>query len=291
VNATPPPSGSRAGTPSGASAASPIEQAIRAAPTRRGRGAFVPFLTAGHPSPAATVELALALAELGADVLEIGIPFSDPLADGPVIQRSSQQALDAGMTPAGALELVASITAACEVPVVLMTYLNPIEHLAGGLAAAARQAGVAGLLVTDLPFDQGDPLWQEIAAAEIDPILLVSPTTPLERARALAARGRGFLYCVTRMGVTGGGEVETAAIAARVAAIHEVSRLPVLLGFGIATADDAEHLGRLADGVVVGSALVTCAADPEDPLGAVTRRAREIVGGLERGFEAARSHG
>jgi tryptophan synthase alpha chain len=251
----------------------------------------VPFLTAGHPSPTATVEIALALAELGADVLEIGIPFSDPLADGPTIQRSSQLALEAGMTPARALDLVERITTACDVPVVLMTYLNPVEHLPGGLAAAARQAGVAGILVTDLPFDQEDRIWREITGAGLDPILLVSPTTPLERTRAIAARGRGFLYCVTRMGVTGGGEVETAAIAERVAAIREVTRLPVLLGFGISSGEDAARLGTLANGVVVGSALVACAADADDPRAAVTARAQEILEGLERGFEGTRSQG
>jgi tryptophan synthase alpha chain len=257
-----------------------IEAAIRRAHADKRRGAFVPFLTAGYPTPAATVDVALGLAEIGADVLEIGIPFSDPLADGPVIQRSSQAALAAGVTPAQALAMVGEITRQTSTPVVVMTYLNPMLQLDGGLGAAARTAGFAGVILTDLPFDQEHAIWREVDAAGVDPVLLVTPTTPLARAGAIAGRARGFIYCVTRMGVTGTGTTLAAEVGDRVASLRDLTELPVLLGFGIASGDDARRLGQLADGVVVGSALIERLAEARDPVGAAQAFAREVLEGL-----------
>jgi tryptophan synthase alpha chain len=262
-----------------------IETAIRRARKERGRGAFVPFLTAGYPSLDATVELALALADRGADVIEIGIPFSDPLADGPVIQASSQAALAGGVTPAAALDAIGQLTRASEVPIVVMTYLNPLMQLEGGLLRAARQAGFAGVILTDLPIDQQHEVWDEVAEAEVDPILLVTPTTSEQRVRRIAARGAGFIYCVARMGVTGAGETRLDALDARLAVIRAASTLPVLVGFGVRGRDDAAQLGGMADGVVVGSALVERLAGG-DSVAAALSLAGEVIEGLEQAAAA-----
>ncbi len=264
----------------GPEAGSPITAAIRTAQAERGRGAFVPFLTAGYPSLDATVEIGLELAAAGADLLEIGIPFSDPLADGPVIQRSSQHALAAGVTPASCLDTIARLTARTKVPVVVMTYLNPVMQLPGGLAVAARECGCAGIILTDLPFDQPHEVWQQVAASGLDRILLVTPTTPPERVREIARHAGGFIYCVTRLGVTGQGVTAWPELEERLTSIRAATPLPVLAGFGVASAADAECMGRLADGVVVGSALVACVAGSREPVRAVRELATAIVGGL-----------
>ncbi len=224
---------------------------------RRGGAALIPYLPAGFPSPAVSLEVVRAVARAGADILEIGVPFSDPLADGPTIQRATQRALAQGMTLPRVLELVHQ--AAVAVPVVLMTYLNPV--LAYGverLLGDAKAAGVAGLLLTDLPAGAAADIEAPILASDLDLIRLVAPTTPEDRlARALHGAG-GFVYLIARLGVTGA-RAEAPAfadVAAQVARIRRVSDLPVALGFGLSTPEQAAAAAQVADGVVVGSALV-----------------------------------
>lgn len=221
-----------------------------------GRAALIPFFTAGYPSAAASLAALCAAARAGADLIEVGVPFSDPLADGPTIQQATQAALDGGMTVAGALELVRE--AALPIPVVLMTYLNPVR--AYGMrrfAADARAAGAGAVLLTDAPAGADPEAEGAIAEAGLDLIRLVAPTTPDARLRDAVAGGGGFVYLITRLGVTGVRDAVPADLAAQVARIRRVTPLPVAAGFGIGTPAQAAAAARAADGVVVGSAIVT----------------------------------
>lgn len=232
----------------------PLARAFAAARTQQ-RAALIPFLPAGWPSPAACVDALRRAARAGADALEVGIPFSDPLADGPSIQRASQRALEQGMSVARTLALVRE--AALDVPVVLMTYLNPV--LAYGPArfvAEAAAAGVAGLLCTDLPAGADPGLEEILGSGALDRIRLVAPTTPDERLRAYRRAGSGFVYLIARLGVTGARADAPADLERHVRRVRAVSPLPVAVGFGISTPEHAALAARCADGVVVGSALV-----------------------------------
>ena len=220
----------------------------------RGRTALIPYLTAGFPD-LRTSEDALRAADEVADVLEVGVPFSDPLADGLTIQRSTYQALRQGMTLAGTLELIAR----CRLrrPVVVFSYLNPI--LRYGLGRFLRDAGdlgVAGLLLTDLPAGSDAGVENAVQASPLDLIRLIAPTTRPERLRAAVDGAEGFVYLVARLGVTGASNTLAADLAASVGRVREATALPVAVGFGISSAAQAAAVGRLADGVVVGSALV-----------------------------------
>lgn len=217
--------------------------------------ALVAYLTAGHPDRASSLE-ALRVAARYADVVEVGVPFSDPLADGPVIQRSSKRALDAGMTVRGVLDLVAE--AKLDRPVVLFSYLNPLlRYGLGRLLRDAEIAGVAGLLVTDLPAGSDPGIEQEIAEGPLTRIPLVAPTTSVGRIRAVCSGAGGFVYLISRLGVTGPRAGLPPDIAATVSRVREATTLPIAIGFGISTAEQAGAAGRLADGVVAGSALVS----------------------------------
>lgn len=221
------------------------------------RPALVPYVTAGHPSPDATVDVLHALADAGADVIELGIPFSDPLADGPTIQRSSFRSLEAGTTVRGVLKDLRRFRDASETPVVLFTYLNPVmRYGTERFLADARAAGAHGLLLTDLPTGADPELEEAVVASELDLIRLVAPTTPIERVAEVAVGGSGFLYYISRTGVTGARTEVRDELAAEVDAVREAVDLPVAVGFGISTPEQAARVGALADGVVVGSALV-----------------------------------
>jgi tryptophan synthase alpha chain len=220
----------------------------------RGRTALIPYLTAGHPTPAAHLE-ALRRAEPHADIIEVGVPFSDPLADGPVIQRSTFQALQQGMTLPRTLDLLRA--ARLTRPVVLFSYLNPVrKYGVERLLGEARDLGVAGILLTDLPAG-GDPGIEEMVhASPVDLIRMVAPTTGVERMRTILTGARGFVYVVARLGVTGISPGVSGDLAGTVARVRSATDLPVAVGFGISTADQARQVARTADGVVVGSALV-----------------------------------
>ena len=235
-----------------------------------GRPAFVAFLTAGDPSLDRTVSAALELEAAGVDVLELGVPFSDPLADGPVIQRSSERALSRGVTLARVLDVVREIRRKSQLPLVLFSYLNPL--LQRGLervAVEAAKAGVDGVLVTDLPPEEGEAWIAAARAAELDTIFLASPTSPDERLRKVAEASRGFVYAISRTGVTGERQALSDDARPLVARLRALTRVPVALGFGISTPEQVKQAAAAADAVVVGSALVRFLEEhPQGDLGA-----------------------
>jgi tryptophan synthase alpha chain len=223
----------------------------------RGERALVPYFTAGDPSLADTRRLVAEAARRGADVIELGVPFSDPLADGPVIQRAAMRALAAGTTLPRLLEMVSELRAEASVPLVLFTYYNPV--LAFGLEAFARaavRAGVDGVMVVDLPPEEADPLARAAEAAGLDVVYLVAPTSTPERLRLIARRSRGFIYMVSLRGVTGERQELPPDLAAQIGTLRRVTDKPVCVGFGISTPEQVAAVGRLADGAVVGSAIV-----------------------------------
>ena len=222
-----------------------------------GRAALIPYVTAGHPFMRSTVPLLESLADAGADVLELGIPFSDPLADGPTIQQSTFQALENGMSVERVIDDVAEFRSRRETPVVLFTYLNPVLHY--GLErflSDASAAGANGLLLTDLPTGSDEALEASVVSSPLDFIRLVAPTTRAERVPEIASQGSGFLYYISRTGVTGARDELRSELEAEVRVIREAVDLPVAVGFGISTPEQAAQVGAVADGVVVGSALV-----------------------------------
>lgn len=250
----------------------------------RGERAFVPFLTAGDPDLATSEALVLALAQAGADAIEIGVPFSDPIADGPTIQRATERALARGTSLRRVLELVKRLRARTEVPLVLMGSANPFYAMgAANFAKAAAEAGVDGVIVPDLPPEEGADLYAAAAQAGIDGILLAAPTTTPARLALLAERSRGFLYLVSLTGITGA-RVELAAdLEKNVRRARAAGSLPVCVGFGISTPEHARTVGAYADGVVVGSAIVERierAATPDQAVDAVGLFAASIKAAL-----------
>lgn len=222
-----------------------------------GRAALVPYVTAGHPAGGDTSALLAALADEGADVLELGVPFSDPLADGPTIQRSSFEAIRAGVDMAWTLDALARFRAMRPTPVVLFTYLNPVlRYGVERFLEDAAAAGARGLLLTDLPVGADPALEARIEASPLELIRLVAPTTTPARVREIAAAARGFLYYVSRTGVTGAREELQAGLEDEVRALRAATDVPLAVGFGISTPEQAATVARVADGVVVGSALV-----------------------------------
>ena len=225
----------------------------------REKAALVPYVCAGFPSREGSLALLGEAARAGADVIELGIPFSDPLADGPTIQRASFAALEGGMTVRGALGVLAEFRAVSPVPVVLFTYLNPVHRFGvEAFARAAREAGADGLLLTDLPAGADPALEARFlpAAGGMDLIRLLAPTTTPDRAAEVADGGSGFLYYISRTGVTGAREELRSGLEREVGALRELTDLPIAVGFGISTPGQAATVARIADGVVVGSALV-----------------------------------
>lgn len=225
------------------------------------RAGLVTFVTAGDPDLGRSAGLLKTIDHAGADILEVGIPFSDPLADGPAIQRSSERALASGTTLTASLELVSRVRSDLSAPVVIFSYANPV--LALGLSefvTRAADAGVDGVLILDLPIEESDE-WRDAAAERaIDPIFLLSPTTTEPRIRRAATLGRGFLYGISRLGVTG--ERDTIATGARelVARIRRVTEMPIAVGFGISSPAHVAEVSRWADAAVVGSGLVNAIA-------------------------------
>jgi tryptophan synthase alpha chain len=241
----------------------------------RGEGgkAFVAFLTAGDPSLDRTVDLAGELEAAGVDVLELGVPFSDPLADGPVIQRASERALGRGVTLARVLDAVRRIRRRSQMPVVLFSYFNPLfRYGLERLTAEARDAGVDGVLVTDLPPEEADGWLAEARGAGLDTIFLAAPTSPDERLRRVADASRGFVYAVSRTGVTGERDALSDDARPLVRRLKQLTPEPVALGFGIAAPAQVGAAAEVADGVVVGSALVRFLEEhPQGDLGAQVR--------------------
>jgi tryptophan synthase alpha chain len=217
---------------------------------------LVAYIMAGHPSKKRSIDVGKRLAGAGIAALEIGIPHSDPLADGPVIQRAGQKALAAGMTVAGALE-VADAVAREGVPVVLMTYINPVlSYDPRRFAAEAAQAGVAGVIVPDLPIEEAEPVAGWLRSASLDTVFMVAPTTPPDRIEAICEHSRGFVYCVTVTGITGVRKELPPGIAELLAEVKKRTTLPVVAGFGISRQEHLKALRGKLDAAAVGSAIV-----------------------------------
>lgn len=237
--------------------------------SRTGRKALIPYVTAGDPRPELTVPMLHTLVAAGADIIELGVPFSDPMADGPVIQKACERALTHGMSLRGVLNLVREFRQTdSETPLVLMGYLNPIESLGyDAFVAGARDAGVDGVLTVDLPPEEAAELAEPLKAAGIATIFLLAPTSSSERIRHTAELAQGYLYYVSLKGVTGSAAINVAEVAEKLAMIRACTDLPVGVGFGIKDPSTAAAVAQVADAVVVGSALVAkmgeLAADPE----------------------------
>ena len=253
----------------------------------QGRKALIPFITAGDPDPALTVTLMHTLVEAGADVIELGVPFSDPMADGPTIQRASERALQKGVSLRQVLSMVAEFRLGDEVtPVVLMGYANPIEAIGvDDFAAAARAAGVDGVLVVDYPPEESVEFAQAMRAHALDPIFLLAPTSTAERIAQVAALASGYVYYVSLKGVTGSAQLDVAAVAARIPEIQAQTGVPVGVGFGIRDAASAGAVARIADAVVVGSRINE--AMEESPADQVCARVLALVGELRQGIDDA----
>lgn len=223
------------------------------------RCALVTYAMAGDPAAWVTVPLMHALVKAGANVLELGVPFSDPMVDGPVIQRAAVRALNQGITLARVLDFVREFRAKdTTTPVVLMGYLNPIENLGyAAFAEKAAAAGVDGVLTVDLPLEEADGMLTALAQRQIDPIFLVAPTSRLERTRAVARAASGFIYYVSLKGVTGASHMDLADVTEKMKALRGLTDLPIGVGFGIGTPDSAAAVAAIADAVVVGSAVVS----------------------------------
>jgi tryptophan synthase alpha chain len=243
-----------------------------------GRAALMPYYTAGFPDLATSEEVLVAVARAGADLIEIGVPFSDPLADGPVIQRSTQIALDKGMTAEKCVELVRRLRArGVAQPLVLMGYANPIvSYGITRYVTDVAAAGGDGLIVPDLPIEEAEELESACAEAGLALIFLAAPTSPAERLERIAARTTGFLYLVSLTGVTGARESLPVDLADFVARARAVARTPVAVGFGIARPEQAAAVGRLADGVIIGSALIKAVAAANEPLTAAAEFVRSM---------------
>jgi len=241
------------------------------------RGGLVTYLTAGDPDADTSTALLVAVARAGADVLEVGVPFSDPLADGPVIQRASERALAAGMTLRGVLEVVRRVRSAIETPIVLFTYANPVIRMEPNtFARAAADAGVDGVLILDYPVEEAEPLRAPLLDAGLDPIFLVSPTTTDERIKRSADLGAGFLYAISRLGVTGMRDRLPDDVETLMQRVRRCADLPVAMGFGISRPEQVAEVCRVADAAVVGSALVNVIAE-HSASSDVCERASEYV--------------
>lgn len=234
-----------------------------------GRKGLVPFITAGDPDPKDTVKLMHGLVDAGADVIELGIPFSDPMADGPVIQRASERALSKGVTLASCLAMVSEFRKTNQsTPVVLMGYANPIERMGiGSFSLAAKNAGIDGVLVVDYPPEECVDFAKELRAHDLDPIFLLAPTSTVKRINHVANLASGYIYYVSLKGVTGSANLDSAAVASVLPEIRKATDIPVAVGFGIRDALSAKKIAQTADAVVIGSRLVQILEDASPDTG------------------------
>ena len=241
------------------------------------RVALVGYLTAGHPGIEQSVDALRALESGGADVIELGVPFSDPIADGPIIQASSQRALENGMTFDGTLRLLER--ARLDLPVVLFTYLNPVLAAGPDALTRAADAGASGILVTDIPVGADPEREAWLGNSPLAFVRLVAPTTPRDRMAEIALHGSGFVYLISRLGVTGVHKSTDSGLPETVNRLRSTTRLPICVGFGISTADHARTVAEFADGVVVGSALVRAAEEGPAQVERLTRELRDAIDG------------
>jgi len=252
------------------------------------RKALIPFITAGDPTPAVTVPLMHRLVAAGADVIELGVPFSDPMADGPVIQKAGERALAAGTTLLAVLDIVRRFRTEDEqTPVVLMGYLNPIEAMgAETFAKQAAAAGVDGVLTVDLPLEEAQDLLPALESAGLDPIFLLAPTSSEERIARTGKLGQGYVYYVSLKGITGSAALDVDEVAQKLALIKQHVAVPVGVGFGIRDAKSAAMIARTADAVVVGSALVELVAKNRDNQQQMFDAVAGLLGAMRQAMDA-----
>jgi tryptophan synthase alpha chain len=248
-----------------------------------GRAALIAYITAGDPSPEKTPALVAALERGGVDLIELGVPFSDPIADGPVIQRGADRALKAGTTVVKVLEIARKIRETSEIPLLLFTYLNPVlRYGLDKLARDAKAAGIDGCLLTDLSVEEAGPYVAAMRSANLDTVFLAAPTSTLARLKLVAEYSTGFVYLVSRTGVTGERASLSDSLSALIEEVRSVTRLPLAAGFGISTAEHAAQVAQMADGVVVGSALVRLVEEGAD-LARIEGFARSLANGMAKG--------
>lgn len=255
---------------------------------QQNRKALIPYITAGDPHPSRTVGLLHALVAGGADILELGIPFSDPMADGPTITKAHERALVHHTSLAQVLAMVAEFRQSDNrTPIVLMGYLNPLEIMGyEAFARACAEAGVDGVLTVDLPPEESDDLVRNLKAQGLDPIFLLAPTSTADRIRLITRAASGYVYYVSLKGVTGSNALDVTEVAERIAEIRAVSDLPIGVGFGIKDAETAAAVARHADGVVVGSALVSRIAELQDDPEAIPGVLKGILSDLRQAMDA-----
>lgn len=250
-----------------------------AALRKQGRKAFIPYIMTGHPTLRRTGELIRLLEDCGADIIELGVPFSDPLADGPTIQKAAQVALQQGVTLHGVVAFVSELRKTSQVPIILMTYYNPVfKYGEETFARDAAAAGVDGLIIPDLPPDEAGNLIAHCRKAGIDTIFLLAPTSTEDRVEKVVRAAKGFIYYVSITGITGANLSMDASIGSHIAQIREKCPTPVSVGFGIATPEEAAAVAAFADGVIVGSALVRQATGPDEEIRSYLLSLRKAIG-------------
>lgn len=255
---------------------------------KAGRKALIPFITAGDPNPDFTLPMMHAMVAAGVDIIELGVPFSDPMADGPVIQRASERALAHKMSLRKVLALVGEFRKTDQqTPVVLMGYVNPIEAMGyENFANAAQQADVDGVLTVDLPPDEAEECVALLKARGIDPIFLLAPNSIDERIKMMDAAGSGYLYYVSLKGVTGAGHLNTADVETKLKQIRANTKLPVAIGFGVKDAETAKTVANLGDGVVVGSALISKIEAHQDDLATAQQQIVELLATMRQAMDS-----
>ena len=250
--------------------------------------ALIPFITAGDPKPDITVDLMHTLVASGADMLELGVPFSDPMADGPVIQRASERALEHHVSMSDVLAMVRQFREKDQdTPIVLMGYLNPIEVMGyAQFAEAAAEAGVDGAITVDIPPQEAHDLLVELGNHQIDPIFLLAPTSTDARIRMITKAASGFVYYVSLKGVTGAATLDIAAVDDKITQIRETTDLPIGVGFGISDAETAGKMSKISDAVIVGSALVRKIEENRDDSQAIMQAASNLISGMRQAMDA-----
>ena len=252
----------------------------------QGASAFMPYLCAGDPTPELTAKLLLTLETAGADLIELGVPFSDPIADGPTVQRASERALAHSISLQQILEIVKNLRPQTEIPIALMSYYNPIFRMGEAVfCKAAQEAGVDGLIVPDLPPEQAQPLLEVAPKYNLATIFLVAPTSPPERMQLIASVSTGFIYCVSVTGVTGARATLSDEIAPMITELCKHTDKPVSVGFGVSTSEQAKQVADIADGVIVGSAIINVIEENMDDetklLTAVKQFASDLASGVK----------
>jgi tryptophan synthase alpha chain len=254
----------------------------------QGKKALIPYVTGGDPRPGATVDIMHTLVEAGADIIELGVPFSDPMADGPVIQLACERALEHNTSLDDILEMVKTFRQKDQkTPVVLMGYLNPIEVKGyERFAIEAAQAGVDGALIVDLPPEEADSMVPYLKENDLDSIFLIAPTTTEERIRHICSHSSGYVYYVSVKGVTGSAELSTDEVAEKVALIQKLNQIPVGVGFGIRDAASAAAVSKIASGVIVGSVIVNLIAENQNDELALNQSVKELVSSMRSAMDA-----